>query len=282
MFNKLTERVYYMDFVEQGDRPVLGLVLGDKDSLIIDGGNSKAHAMEFLEHISKLDIPKPKYLVLTHHHWDHVFGMKYMNLINISHIEAKKKIKWMQTFSWKDEAIRKRVEDGVEIEFCEEHIKIEHPNDNREIEIADIDITFTKEMEINLGGVTVKLEHVDTDHSKDSCIVTVIEERVTFMGDSMYLDMYNGPYSYTKEKLYPFLDKLKSYNSNYYIPAHHPKYNNKEFMEFVEKIKQTGDIAGDSKDLISSLQKFEVIKGEKLNQWDIEDLQGFIEGNKKK
>ena len=38
MLNKVSERVYYMDYVQSGDRPVLGLVVGDECSLVIDGG----------------------------------------------------------------------------------------------------------------------------------------------------------------------------------------------------------------------------------------------------
>lgn len=282
MMNKLTDRVYYMDYVQQGDRPVLGLVVGDNCSLIIDGGNSKAHAEKFLNYVKELNVPEPKYLVLTHHHWDHVFGMKTMNLTNIVERKSNEKLDWMRNLEWTDEAIRERVAKGEEIEFCEEHIRIEHPDNNRAIEIADADIIFDDSYEIDLGGVTVKVERLDADHSDDCCIVNIPEEGVTFMGDAMYLDMYNGPWSYTRENLYSLLYELLSYNSKYYVPAHHNKYTNAEFKSMVGYMRVIGDIVGDGTDLekaIEDIKKFK--KVEELSQFEIDDIKGFVEGNRK-
>ncbi|WP_252235156.1 MBL fold metallo-hydrolase [Clostridium sp. ZS1] len=281
MFNKLTNRVYYMDFQQEGDRPVLGLVVGDKDSLVIDGGNSKEHAEKFLSYVKELNIPNVKYLVLTHWHWDHVFGIKTMNLINIVHKQSNEKLEWMKGLEWTDEAIRKRVENKKEIEFCEEHIKIEHKNNDRKIEVANADIIFDRNIEINLGGVIVKVEHINVDHSEDCCLVNVVDENVTFMGDAMYLDMYNGPWSYSREKLYPLLDKLISYNSEYYIPAHHSKYTYEEFDDFVKYIKEIGDIVGESTNLEKVILGINKNNNKEISEENIEDIKVFIEGNKK-
>lgn len=178
-----------------------------------------------------------------------------MNLINIVHKKTDEKLEWMRELEWTDEAIRSRVERNEEIEFCEEHIKIEHPQSSRAIEIAEADIIFDNNIEIDLGGVTVKVEHADADHSDDCCLVNVVEDGVTFMGDAMYLDMYNGSWSYTRGKLYPLLDKLLLNHSKFYVPAHHNKYNNEEFNGFVKYIKELGEIVGDSTDLEKSLEE---------------------------
>ncbi|NFT93102.1 MBL fold metallo-hydrolase [Clostridium botulinum] len=282
MFNKLTDRIYYMDFEQKSDRPVLGLVVGDQYSLVIDGGNSKDHAEKFLSYVKELEIPEVKYLVLTHWHWDHVFGMKTMNLINIVHKKSNEKLEWMKGLEWTDKAIRDRVENGYEIEFCEEHIKIEYPNNDRKIEVAKNDIIFEGNMEIDLGGVTIRLDHINADHSDDCCLVNVVEEKVTFMGDAMYLDMYNGPWSYSREKLYPLLDTLISYNSQYYIPAHHSKYTYEEFKDFIKYIKEIGDSVGKSTDLEKVILQITKNRGCELTEEVIEDIKVFVEGNKKK
>lgn len=278
MMNKLTDRVYYMDYVQMGDRPVLGLVVGDKCSLIIDGGNSKAHAEKFLNYVKELNVPEVKYLVLTHHHWDHVFGMKTMNLINIVQKKSNEKLNWMRNLKWTDEAISKRVASGEEIEFCEEHIKIEHPDNDRLVEIDNADIIFDDNIEIDLGGVTVKVQHIEADHSDDCCLVNA--DGVTFMGDAMYLDMYKGPWSYTREKLYPLLDTLLAYDSKFYVPAHHNKYNNEEFKSFVKYIKEIGETVGDCTDLEKAVAEIKKLKNvEELSQFEIDDIKGFVEGN---
>ncbi|MGL5330578.1 MAG: MBL fold metallo-hydrolase [Peptostreptococcaceae bacterium] len=281
MLNKISDRVYYMDYVQNGDRPVLGLICGDKYSLIVDGGNSKEHAQKFLNYISELDIKPVKYLALTHWHWDHVFGMTTIDAINIVHKNSNEKLKWMKTLEWTDEAIANRVKSGEEIEFCEEHIKIEHPDNDRKLEIADADIIFDKNIEIDLGGVIVKLQHIETDHSNDCVLVNVVNEGIVFMGDAMYLDMYNGEYSYSREKLYPLLDELNSYNASYYIPAHHPKYTKKEFEDFTQHIKEIGDCVKDSINKDEIIKIYEAKKRRQLTQEEIDDINTFIEGNKK-
>ncbi|MGL5617201.1 MAG: MBL fold metallo-hydrolase [Sarcina sp.] len=284
MLNKLTEKVYYMDFVQAGDRPVLGVVEGDNYSLIIDSGNSKDHGEELLFYIKELNLKKPKFLLLTHWHWDHIWGLNTMNLINIAHEKTEEKFNWLRKLSFTDEAIRERVLKGEEIEFCEEHIKIEHPSNERKLILPKIDITFKEIINFNLGGVIVKVEHLNVDHSEDSVVITIEEkngQKTTFLGDGMYMDMYNGPWSYSKEKLYPFLEKLLSYDSDYYIPAHHDKYNKKEFEEFVKYIKIIGNLVDKSTDLEKSI---EIIKKEfnrELEDFEIDDIKAFIEGNKK-
>lgn len=59
---------------ERTDRPALGLICGSKCSLVVDAGISPSHTKEFMSHIEKLDVPSPKYVVITYFHWDHVFG----------------------------------------------------------------------------------------------------------------------------------------------------------------------------------------------------------------
>ena len=282
MLNKLTDRIYYMDYVQQGDRPVLGLVVGDKYSLVIDGGNSKSHAEEFLRYASKLDIPHLKYLTLTHWHWDHVFGMETLSLINIVSKESNEKLVWMETLDWSDSAIDERVNNGEEIDFCREHIKIEHPNKDRSFIIPKADIVYKDELTIDLGSVQVEIKNIPCDHSRGSSIINIPTEKVTFLGDALYLDMYNGEWSYSKELFYPLLDELESYDSNYYIPAHHDKYNNKEFKEFVKYQKNLGKLVGDSIILKEVEEKFNDKYNRLPDEDELEDLKGYVEGNKKK
>lgn len=97
----------------------------------------------------------------------------------------------------------------------------------------------------------------------------------------MYLDMYHGEWSYSREKLYPFLEKLINIDSNFYIPAHHPLYNKEGFMNFVKHIKEIGDIVGDSTDIEKCISVLKEARGTELSEWDIEDIKGFIANNKK-
>lgn len=282
LLKKITDRVYYMDYKESGDRPVLGLVIGDDNSLVIDGGNSKAHAEEFLSYIKKMDIPPLKYLTITHCHWDHIFGAKTMNLINIVNGMTNEKLKHMETLNWTDEDILQRVKNGEEIEFSRENIKIEFPNNDREVDIIKSDIIYDEFLKIDLGGIIVEIERIPCDHSKDCSVVYIPSEKVAFIGDSLYLNMHNGDWSYSNEMLIPMLKELQCYEADYYIPAHHPVYDNKEFNVYSNKLIKMGKAIKDSSSLEEAKKRYIDKTGLEILAEDEENIVAFVNGNKKK
>ena len=68
--NRISEHVYWLSPDATTDRPTLGAIVGKHATLIVDAGNSPAHANLFLEELARLEMAKPKYMVLTHWHWD--------------------------------------------------------------------------------------------------------------------------------------------------------------------------------------------------------------------
>lgn len=283
MLKKLTDRVYYMEHKESGDRPTLGLVIGDKYSLIIDGGNSKSHAESFLKEAKKIATSEIKYLVITHWHWDHIVGANYMNLINIVNGVTNEKLDSLRDLKWTNSALEERVKNGQEIEFCLEHIKIEHPNDDREILIPTGDIIYDEFLKIDLGGVKVFVEHISSDHSNDNSIVLIEESNKTtaFVGDSLYLDMYNGAWSYSKDKFIPLLIELECYEADYYVPSHHGLYTKESFYEYVNHMKLLSNIVSDKLAIEDCIKEFKKVFNKEPNEDDVYDMNCFIEGNKK-
>ncbi|WP_255509832.1 MBL fold metallo-hydrolase [Micromonospora sp. AP08] len=55
-------------------RPTVAVVADDRGSVIIDAGQSPAHAREVQAALAVAGLPEPRWLVYTHHHWDHVWG----------------------------------------------------------------------------------------------------------------------------------------------------------------------------------------------------------------
>lgn len=283
--NKLTDKVYYTNYVSEGDRPVLGLVIGEKSSLIIDAGNSKAHTEAFINEAKKLAKTPIKYIAITHWHWDHVFGIHWAkNIIDatvISHKFTNEKLEYLSHLKWDDSSLEERVKSGEEIEFCKEHMKIELPKlDN--IVVDKSDIVFEKEVIINIGNINCRVLHIGGDHSKDSTVIIVEEEKVAFLGDCLYLDMYHGNWSYSREKLYPMLEELEKLNANFYIPSHHNMYNRSEFLNYKAYLKEIGDIVEESKSIEDSIKKFENFKQKEASDDEKYDIECFIEGNIKR
>lgn len=278
MLNKVTDKVSFLNCEEKGDRPVIGLIKGDRYSLIIDGGNSESHAVKFLSNIDEKDKKKLKCLAITHWHWDHVFGAQYMGAVNVANSYTADKLKWMKDLNWTDEAIHERVVKGEEIEFCEENILIEHPVSSRKILIPDADIIFQDELCIDLGGVTAQLLRIQCDHSDDSTIIIIPEEKVVFLGDSLYMNMYCKEWSYTETKIHKLLDKLCSIDAEYYIPSHHGMYTKYEFSKFKDYLYEICDISKKSQNYVEAEKEFINMHNRKPAENERADIAAFING----
>ena len=189
-------RVHWLPPDETTDRPILGVISGQNGSLVIEAGNSPAHAQLLLNQISHL--PPVCYLCLTHWHWDHIFGIDAFRVPTFAHIKTKQIIKQMVAWEWSDEALDQRVTDGLEIEFCRDMIKLELP-DRSNLIIRPPDITFDTQLEIDLGGLTCQLIHVGGDHASDSTIVYVPDEKVVFLSDCLYPSIYIEPRYYSAQ-----------------------------------------------------------------------------------
>ena len=72
---KITDRISYLPGEQRTDRPLLYYIRGDRYSVAVDAGNSRAHVELFYSALTAAGLPLPKLTVLTHWHWDHTFGL---------------------------------------------------------------------------------------------------------------------------------------------------------------------------------------------------------------
>ena len=228
---KISDSLYYLPPVQETDRPILGAVIGEEKTIVIDAGNSSQHAKLFLQQLGEIGV-KPDLLVLTHGHWDHVFGMREMGIPSISYIETYGNIKEMQSLSWEDEDLDQRVREGTEIQFCVDAIQKEFGN-KRDIKVQLPTTTFEERMTIELGGMTCEIEHVGGDHSSDSCIIFIPEEKALFVGDCLYANMYAEKWNYTVEKTLKLIQQLETYDADIFFLSHHPRPFNERGIQLV-------------------------------------------------
>lgn len=281
MLKKLTNKVYYLPHYSETDRPALGLICGDSYSVIVDSGNSPSHASDFLNLVEKLDVPPVKFVVITHWHWDHIFGMKTMDLLTISHEETKKKLEYLKTLNWDDASLDARVETGEEIEFCRDMIKREMPT-REHLELKVPDVTFTDKIEIDLGGVNCVVEHVGGVHAQDSSIIYIPDEKIMFLADCLYQDFYSGEWSYDLNELITLLEKIKKYDTNWYVLGHQDPKNHEEMWSFLDNLTSIGEIVGQEVSLDQAITRFKEVRKTNPSEEQLEFIQNFVNGNKKK
>jgi glyoxylase-like metal-dependent hydrolase (beta-lactamase superfamily II) len=240
--NQLSGHVYWLPPDSTTDRPVLGAIVGERGALLVDAGNSEAHAQIFLKELARLKI-EPIYLVLTHWHWDHVFGTAaFRDLPMFAHIETKRVVTEMAGLDWRDEALDQRVAQGREIAFCRNMIKLELPVRDQ-LEIVPPDIAFTDQLSIDLGGVTCQIVHVGGDHAADAAVVFIPEDKVIFVADCLAHDIYDGD-AYTTAKLFPLIDRLLAFEADYYLFGHGSEpMPRAELIEMTTEMRQIGQLA---------------------------------------
>ncbi|MCM3639129.1 MBL fold metallo-hydrolase [Sporosarcina luteola] len=275
---KISDRLYYLPPVQVTDRPILGAIVGEEKTVLIDSGNSSQHAKLFLQQLEEIGI-SADLLILTHWHWDHVFGMREIAVPSISCKETYGNIKEMQSLSWEDEDLDQRVEEGTEIPFCADAIKEEFGTE-RDIQVQLPTIVFENRMTVHVGGVTCEIEHIGGDHSSDSCIVFIPEEKALFLGDCLYANLYAEKWNYTVGKILKLVQQLEKYDADSYFLSHHPApLTKEEFSSFLQLLKNaallTQKHAGNEeavrKEMASTLQR-------ELNEDEIETIGFFING----
>jgi len=219
-FQQISPHVHWLSPDSRTDRPVLGVISGTRGSLIVDAGNSSAHAQILLGEIERRNLSEPSHLFITHWHWDHVFGAERFGLPAFAHHETVRILERMAGFDWSDTALDQRVRDGLEIEFCRDMLKLEMP-DRSELVIRPPEIALSKQLTVHLGDVNCQLIHVGGDHAHDSTAAFIPEDKVMFLGDCIYDDLHHGPRRVTTGKLLPLYERLLAYNADYYLPSHH-------------------------------------------------------------
>ncbi|MEH7224135.1 MBL fold metallo-hydrolase [Bacillus sp. JJ1566] len=277
--NKIGKSFWYITPISETDRPILGMVVGQNKTLMIDAGNSEDHANYFMNETLKGKVPHPDMVVLTHWHWDHIFGLYALpHTVSIASHETKKEMEKLIPLSWSDEAIDERVKEGTEIEFCAKAIKNEY-TDHRDIKIVLPDLTFEKRIEIDLGGVTCIVQHVGGDHAADSVIVYIKEEKILFLGDCIYPNMYSEKENYTIKETLRLLDELERFDADTYIPSHQRPISKEEFNQEVAKIrvvaKYTEICGGDKQKMVEEYKKH--VKRE-LTEDEMETINNFVNG----
>lgn len=275
---KLSDRLFYLPPYQKTDRPILAAIVGDKQTLLIDAGNSSNHAKYFKEQLASYHLTGD-ILALTHWHWDHVFGLREMDVPSVANSMTYNKVKELQKLSWEDKELDGRVEAGIEIPFCADAIKLELGS-MREVIIPDPTIIFDKQIKLNIGGVTCIIEHVGGDHSPDSNLIYIAEEKTLFLGDCLYANMYAEKWHYTIEKMYKLLEKIEGYDVEIFFLSHHPAPLTKdEFTSFVSLLKTSAELTNKHKGKIEAIvEEMSSLFDRDVTEDDLEIIEYFVNG----
>ncbi|MBQ2898460.1 MAG: MBL fold metallo-hydrolase [Oscillospiraceae bacterium] len=185
----------------------MGIIAGEKFSLLYDAGNSAKHVEKLKSELSEQGLPHPDFVLLSHWHWDHSFGAKFWNAPVITGRKTDEQLQKVAEWQWDDISMENRIESGEDIVFCSEMIKREYPDRNK-IEVVPADIVFEGRMSIDLGGISCEIIHAKGPHSEDSVICYIPSEKFLFLGDANCKDLYGKPWEFDIEHEEDFLDNI--------------------------------------------------------------------------
>ena len=188
---RVTDRVYYLPGDPETDAPFLYYIRGDNCSAAVDAGQSRAHVQAFYNAIREAGFPLPRYTLITHWHWDHTFGLPYVQGETFASVLTQQKLRAVAGWLWTPEAMAAREQSGEDIPFCTEHIRKAYP-DLREIWVQPAETAISGTRVFDLGGVRVQAYARDSIHSRDALMLYVPEESALFAGDADCEDFYRG------------------------------------------------------------------------------------------
>lgn len=230
---RITDHVYWMP-PGPPDRPSLCAVVGERRTLMLDAGSSAAHARAFLDALRIASDRRPAAVVYTHSDWDHVLGGAEVGAIVIAHALTAEGLGELAKRDWSDEGLDRRVAAGLSSPRHAADVKAELPSP-RTVEVAAADIIFHDELEIDLGGVTVRVRHVGGDHSADSCVMYVEPDAVLFMGDCVSASP-DGVM--TSESAARLREMILGSDAENYVEGHHESVSSRVEMErLLEKMQ---------------------------------------------
>ena len=276
---KHSDRFWYMTPVDRTDRPILGAVVGDTHTLLIDAGNSVSHASFFLEQLEKQGLRAPSMVALTHWHWDHIFGLPALEgKVSIASEATKRGMEKLVPYAWDDVSLDERVAQGIEIEFCAQAIREEY-GDTRDIEIVLPTLTFQESLTLDLGGVHVVLRHVGGDHAKDAVVLYVVEERILFLGDALYADIYSPTWRMTPEETLRLLNVLESFDAKQIVWSHGEMVSRESFAEDCLALRQIATISNDFPGNVDEItQSYASLVNREITEEENELITFFVNG----
>ena len=231
--NKITDRVYYLPSEQRTDRPVLGYIKGDRYSLAVDAGNSSAHVEKFYRSLREMGLRLPDFTVITHWHWDHSFGMHAVSGQTVAGHLTNRRLGEIQKWEWTDEAMKRRLQSGEDLEVCDRCIRLEYP-DLDKIKVVRSGIEFTGAVSIYLGGIHCEIREFNDPHSGDAVLVHIPEEGVLFLGDADCGDYHQLGGKYDKVKLKKMIGMLEKIDADIFVPGHDVPLSKPEVIGYLK------------------------------------------------
>jgi glyoxylase-like metal-dependent hydrolase (beta-lactamase superfamily II) len=227
----LTEGIYALSGDIRRVRPWLGVVVTATGTVLIDSGNGPIQIALLQEALATIQAPPVTHILLTHHHWDHVFGSCYLpGATVIAHEKTQYHLNVMATEPWSAEYNVTKAGESKIRQTIATTMNAAIPDWTR-FQAIPASQTFTDRFEIEIGGYHFEMTHFGGLHEKDSIIVRVTPGNVLFVGDIPYGSVRGD---HAPEDLRKELDAIVAYGADWIVEGHRRPMTGAEFAAWTE------------------------------------------------
>ncbi len=161
----------------------VAVIADERGSVVVDAGQSPSHARELQAAMRTAGLPAPRWLVYTHHHWDHVWGAcAWPDVEIVGHVSGAELLRAEADRPWSTRYLREEIRRNRRLgpSFRARALAVDSWDELRVLPPTRV---FTDELELPTG---VLVRHVGGRHAPDSTIVVVPDSGVMLLGDSWY------------------------------------------------------------------------------------------------
>ena len=145
----------------------IGVVVGEGGLVVIDSRANHAQGRELARDLEVFGLPV-RWLINTHHHWDHTFGNAMFAAAAI----------------WGHSRCAEVLRTGGEtMRSMVKEMAPEHAEAFDEVIITPPEFTFTSQVNVTFGGRQIDMRHLGRGHTDNDIVIAVPDGGVPFAGD---------------------------------------------------------------------------------------------------
>jgi len=211
----------------------VGIITSGNRTILVDAGNSPQLARGIKDELRRSGLPPVSQIIYTHHHWDHTYGACEFQISVVAHSICKTILSEAAQKPWGPEYLRQQIEANplLRASYTARARAIRDWSDFR---IIIPDIVFDDRMTIQLGQISVELEHVGGQHAEDSIVARVPNAGIMFLGDCYY----PPPLHLRTPEAQPsfaMLAALESSEYTLYVEGHDQPLTRAKLLKIIEK-----------------------------------------------
>lgn len=204
---KVAEHTYVILDDNVGMVPNVGIIAGERGTLIVDTGLGERNGAIVLGEARKLGVNPKFYLTATHFHPEHDLGA-------VAFPADAEMVRWRVQQQEAEEQGAQMIErfssfSAINAELLEG------------ARFRPVDTLFDDELRIDLGGVHVRIKGVGPNHTRGDTVMSVEEDRVLFAGDVVMTTFpaVNGQAG-SIDKWIANMNEFAALNPSVVVPAH--------------------------------------------------------------